>query len=159
MKMIDDDKIFKYVREKILGKECRITIHTLQKKKETSVYVMLGVKVPVCTKEFSMNRLAQEMKFRQAVFNYARLHGVTKASIKYHVNRQLIYRMKWRYDGTPESLMPKSRRPHHHPKQHTDEEISLIKNMREKYIMRKLGLYRDKNKNFISTRRLMSVQE
>ena len=78
--------------------------------------------------------------------------------------------MKWKYDGTPESLMPKSRRPHRHPNQHTDEEISLIKNMRKEFIydglnmfwyraalvtlmsslfrvMRKLGLYREKNKN------------
>ena len=39
-----------------------------------------------------MNRLAQEMKERQAVFNYARL--LTKAAIKYRVNRQLIYRMR-----------------------------------------------------------------
>ena len=59
-----------------------------------------------------MNRVAQELNFRQAVFKYANLHGVTKAAIKYHVNRQFIYRMKWKYDGTAESLLPKSRRPH-----------------------------------------------
>ena len=120
-----------------------------------------------------MNRIAQELKFRQAVFHYARLHGVSKAAVKYRVNRQFIYRMKWKYDGTPESLMPKSRRPHRHPNQHTDEEISLIKNMRKEFIydglnmfwyrlkcigytrsmsslfrvMRKLGLYREKKKN------------
>ena len=46
-------------------------------------------------------------------------------------------------DGTPESLMPKSRRPHRHPNQHTDEEISLIKNMRKEYedvFIRKYGI-------------------
>ena len=32
-----------------------------------------------------MNRLAQEMKFRQAVFNYAKLLAVTKATKKYRV--------------------------------------------------------------------------
>ena len=73
-----------------------------------------------------MKRISQELKFRQAVFNYAALHGVTKAAIKYNVNRQFIYRMKWKFDGTPESLMPKSRRPNHHPKEHTEEEIQLI---------------------------------
>ena len=88
-----------------------------------------------------MNRLAQEMKFRQAVFHYARLQGVTKAAIKYRVNRQFIYRMKWKYDGTPESLMPKSRRPHRHPNQHTDEEISLIKNMRKEFIYDGLNMF------------------
>ena len=120
-----------------------------------------------------MNRITQELKFRQAVFKHAELHGVTKAANKYHVNRQFIYRMKWKYDGTPESLMPKSRRPHHHPNEHSEEEIQLIKDMRKEYpfdglntfwyrlrrvgykramsalfrVMRRLSLYREKKKN------------
>ena len=32
-----------------------------------------------------------------------------------------------RYDGTLKSLEDKSRKPHYHPKQHTQEEIDLIK--------------------------------
>ncbi len=32
-----------------------------------------------------------------------------------------------RYDGSIESLEDKSRRPHYHPNQHTEEEIKLIK--------------------------------
>ena len=94
---------------------------------------MLGL-VLSKTKEFTMDRIAQEKSFRQAVFKYAEIYGVTKATVKYHVNRQFIYRMRWRYDGTAESLMPKSRRPHSHPNQHTDEEIALIKKMRAKFI-------------------------
>ena len=37
-----------------------------------------------------------------------------------------------RYDGTPESLAPKSRRPHHHPNEYSDQEISLIHRMRKR---------------------------
>ena len=120
-----------------------------------------------------MNRIAQEKSFRQSVYNYFLLHGATKTAIKYHVSRQFVYRLKWRYDGTAESLLPKSRKPHHHPNQHTEAEISLIRSMRKDFIsdglnmlwyrlrrvgykrtmsalfrvMRRLGLYREKKKN------------
>ena len=54
-------------------------------------------------------------------------YGVTKAAIKFGENRRTIYRWRDRYDGTLESLKDKSRRPHHHPNEHTEEEINLIK--------------------------------
>lgn len=54
--------------------------------------------------------------------------GVTKAAVKYKTNRQYIYRWKRRYDGSVESLRDRSRRPHHHPNQHTPEEIKPLKN-------------------------------
>lgn len=73
------------------------------------------------------------MKFRLSVLKFALANGVAKAVNKYHLNRQFIYRLKWRYDGTAESLLPKSRRPNHHPNEHTEEEIALIKDMRTKY--------------------------
>lgn len=75
-----------------------------------------------------MNRITQDIKYRLAILSYTEKHGVSKAAIKYRTNRQFIYRLKKRYDGTPQSLMPKSRRPHSHPNQHTEEEITLIKN-------------------------------
>ena len=43
--------------------------------------------------------------------------------------------MRWnkRYDGTIESLMDKSHRPHtKHPNSHTDEEIKKIKNLNKR---------------------------
>ena len=120
-----------------------------------------------------MNIIAQEMMFRLSVLKFALANGVAEAVNKYHLNRQFIYRLKWRYDGTAESLLPKSRRPNHHPNEHTEEEIALIKDMRTKYpfdglnmlwcrlkrvgytrcmaslyrVMRRLGLYRQKAKN------------
>ena len=76
-----------------------------------------------------MNSITQDIKYRLAIFSYAEKYGVTKAAIKYRTYRQFIYRLRKRYDGTSESLKPKSRRPKSHPNQHTEEEITLIKNM------------------------------
>ena len=78
-----------------------------------------------------MNTVTQKMKFRQSLIKYAKKYGVTKAAIKYNVNRQYIYRWKNRYDGTLQSLADKSHRPFHHPNQHTEAEIELIKDMRK----------------------------
>ena len=76
-----------------------------------------------------MNSITQDIKYRLSILSYAEKNGVTKAAIKYRTNRQFIYRLRQRYDGTPQSLAPKSRRPHSHPNQHTENEITLIKNM------------------------------
>lgn len=76
-----------------------------------------------------MNSIAQEAAFRFSVFSYAEKNGATKAANKYHVSRQFIYRLRWRYDGTKESLLPRSRRPHGHPNQHNPNEIKSILDM------------------------------
>ena len=72
------------------------------------------------------------MRFRLSLIKYSDKFGVSKAAIKYKTNRQYIYRWKRRYDGSIESLRDLSRRPHHHPNQHTPDEIRLIKNMRRR---------------------------
>lgn len=69
------------------------------------------------------------MKYRQSIMNYARKYGVSKASRKHNKTRSYIYFWLNRYDGTLESLACRSRRPHSHPNQHTEEEITLLKNM------------------------------
>ena len=79
-----------------------------------------------------MNTITQTMRFRQALILYSFKHGVTKAAIRYKVNRQYIYRWRKRYDGTLQSLADKSHRPHHHPNQHTPEELKLISDMRKR---------------------------
>lgn len=79
-----------------------------------------------------MATITQDMRYRLSLINYADKYGVSNAARKYKTNRQYIYRWKHRYDGSIESLRDKSRRPHHHPNQHTDEEITLIKNMRRR---------------------------
>ena len=80
----------------------------------------------------AMNSVTQDMRFRQSLLKYSQKYGVTKAAIKYKTNRQYIYRWLRRYDGTLESLRDRSRRPHHHPNQHNEEELKLIKDMRRR---------------------------
>ena len=78
-----------------------------------------------------MNTVTQTMQFRQSLLKYAEKYGVTKAAIKYNVNRQYIYRWKRRYNGDIQSLANKSHRPHH-PNQHTEAELQKIKNFRRR---------------------------
>ena len=80
----------------------------------------------------AMNTITQTMRFRQAVLEYSNKYGVTRAAIRYKVNRQYIYRWRKRYDGTIQSLADRSHRPHSHPNQHTPEEIKLILDMRRR---------------------------
>lgn len=79
-----------------------------------------------------MNKITQTARYRQALILCAQKYGVTKAAIRYHTNRQYIYRWLKRYDGTLKSLEDRSHRPHSHPNQHTPEEIKLICNMRRR---------------------------
>lgn len=79
-----------------------------------------------------MASITQDMRYRLSLIKYAEKYGVTKAAIRYKTNRQYIYRWKSRYDGTWDSLRNKSRRPHHHPNQHTPEELKLIADMRRR---------------------------
>lgn len=72
------------------------------------------------------------MRFKQVVIEYSFRHGVTTAAIRYKTSRQNIYRWRKKYDGTVRSLADGSHRPHSHPNQHTEEEITLVKNMRRR---------------------------
>lgn len=73
--------------------------------------------------------ITEEMRYRERLCLYAQKHGVTKAARRYHTNRQFVYRQLHKYDGTVESLALKSRRPHGHKHQHTEEELALIGRM------------------------------
>lgn len=79
-----------------------------------------------------MVSITQDLRFKQAVKEYSLAHGVTKAAIRYRKTRQWIYYWRRRYNGDIRSLLPMSRRPHSHPRAHTEEEIRLIQNMRKR---------------------------
>lgn len=79
-----------------------------------------------------MNSITQNILYKQSVVKYSLKHGVTKAAIKFKMHRKTIYRWREKYDGTAQSLKNKSRKPHSHPNQHTEEEIKLIKNYKNK---------------------------
>ena len=78
------------------------------------------------------NSITQDIQYKQTVVEYSYRHGVTKAAIKFKMYRKTIYRWRERYDGTAKSLKDKSRRPHSHPKQHTEKEIKKIKDYKAK---------------------------
>ena len=72
--------------------------------------------------------ITEEMKFRKKVVKYAIKHNNNAlAARRYHTSRQQVQRWRKKYDGTIQSLANKSRRPHSHPNQHTEEELELIK--------------------------------
>lgn len=74
-----------------------------------------------------MNSIASEAYNRQRIIKYSKKQGVTKASIRYRVSRQSIYKWQKRYDGRWESLIDRSHRPHSHPREHTPEEYDMIR--------------------------------
>ena len=102
---------------------------------------------------FMSNSITQDMKFRQSLMKYAEKYGVSRASRKYNKGRSYIYFWRNRWDGTVESLACQSRRPHGHPRQHTEQELKLIRDMRRRNP--KLGLtelwYRLKKRGYSRT--------
>ena len=76
--------------------------------------------------------ITQDMAYRQSLMKYAEKYGVSRASRKYNKSRSYIYFWKARWDGSVASLVCQSRRPHHHPNQHTEAELKLIRDMRRR---------------------------
>jgi transposase len=57
-------------------------------------------------------------------------YSILHICMKYHISKASLMRWSKAYDGTSESLMEKSRRPHSpHPNSHTAEEIKSILNL------------------------------
>lgn len=79
-----------------------------------------------------MKSITQNMKYLQSLMKYADKHGVSAAGRKYNRARSFIYFWRSRWDGSIESLQCRSRRPHAHPNQHTEEELTLVRNMRRR---------------------------
>ena len=75
-----------------------------------------------------------EIKLRQRAVEYAiKNDNNAKAARRYHTIRQQIARWRSQYDGTAQSLLPKSRRPLHHPKEHKTHELELIHKIYKRY--------------------------
>lgn len=83
-----------------------------------------------------MNILTQEAKKKQAVVKYAIRKGKSDASRKYGVSLSSVKRWCKRYDGTWQSMLEKSHRPHSHPNRHTEKEEKQIKNSFQKVFAR-----------------------
>lgn len=83
-----------------------------------------------------MNIITQDAKQKQAIVKYAERNGKSSASRMYGVSLSSVKRWCKRYDGTWQSLLKKSHRPHGHPKQHTPKEEKHIKNSFKKHYAR-----------------------
>ena len=79
-----------------------------------------------------MKTISQIARFRQSVVSYSVKFGVPAAVRRFNVSRASVYRWRSRFNGQTESLQDKSRRPHHHPNQHTEQELKLIRDMRRR---------------------------
>lgn len=74
-----------------------------------------------------MNILTSNAHFRQRVIKKSFKIGVTEAAKYYRISRNAIYEWRHKYDGKSwKSLVDKSHRPHHHPKEHTQQEKEMI---------------------------------
>ena len=81
-----------------------------------------------------MNRIAQDAHARQRYLEYYLRHGnATETAIRYKISRKTLHKWLKRYDGTWQSLVEQSRRPHHSPRAHTEEEIRQIRRLAKKH--------------------------
>ena len=95
-----------------------------------------------------MNILTQEAKKKQAIVEYAKKNGKSKASRKYGVSLSSVKRWCNRYDGTWQSLVERSHRPHSNPNRHTKSEERKIKKAFSKCYARygRYGVYEELRK-------------
>ena len=64
---------------------------------------------------------------------YRKTKDISFVCRRYHISKASLMRWNKRYDGTRESLIPKSHRPHTpHPNAHTEEELKWIKDYRRR---------------------------
>jgi transposase InsO family protein len=66
-------------------------------------------------------------QFRLRVVKSAAKSGNVSATARlFRVSRQSVHRWMARYDGTLQSLMDHSHKPHRHPNQHTKNEVDMV---------------------------------
>ena len=101
-----------------------------------------------------MDRIAQEAHARQQFLKYFLGHGdATETAIRYGISRKTLYKWLKRYDGTWQSLMARSKRPHKSPRAHTEEELRHIRRLVKKYHWTDLILaYQDLREKYAYTR-------
>ena len=75
-----------------------------------------------------MNMITQEARKKQEIVKQAIKNGKSETSRKYGVSLSSIKRWCKKYDGTWQSMLEKSHRPHSHPNRHTPKEERQIKN-------------------------------
>ena len=81
-----------------------------------------------------MERITQEAHNRQRMLKYFEGgHSATETALRYRVSRKTVYKWYKRWDGTWESLVERSHRPHHSPRAHTEAELRLIRRLAKRH--------------------------
>ncbi len=80
-----------------------------------------------------MDKLSQDAHARQRMLMFCQSHGVTKTSLRYRLSRKNIYKWLSRWDGTWQSLVDRSRRPHHSPRSQSKSEEKMVKRYGRQY--------------------------
>lgn len=74
-----------------------------------------------------MNDSNRDAHWRQRMLLYCQNHGPTETSIRYRQSRKSIWKWQNRWDGTWQSLVDQSRRPHSSPRRQSRSEEKLVK--------------------------------
>ncbi len=77
----------------------------------------------------------EKAKAKESIVKYARSHSMDKAILKFGVSRRTLFAWQKRWlDGgkTYKALINHSRRPHSHPRTHTEAELTLLRNLRRR---------------------------
>ena len=82
-----------------------------------------------------MGKIPQEAQWRQQVMEYFKnhMHTGTKTAIRYHISRKTLYKWWKRWDGNPESLIDRSRRPHKTREGHNEHWLKIIRRLCKKH--------------------------
>lgn len=101
-----------------------------------------------------MDRITQDAYARQRMVEYFKKHGNgTATANRYKVSRKTLYKWVKRYDGTLESLMERSHRPHYSPRAHTENELKQIRRVMKKHHWEDVILaYQDMREKYDYTR-------
>ena len=80
--------------------------------------------------KYSKRYLPHELSTKVGAMNlYRKTKDIHFVLRRYHISKASLMRWNKQFDGTKESLMPKSHRPHRqHPNAHTEEELPWIRN-------------------------------
>lgn len=65
-----------------------------------------------------MESLSQIALFRQSVVAFSFRNSIKSTINRFNISRATLYHWCKKYDGTPNSILDKSSRPHFYPNQH-----------------------------------------
>ena len=80
-----------------------------------------------------MDDSRREAHWRQRMMLYCQNHGLTATADRYHLSRKSVWKWRCRWDGTWESLLDQSRRPHTSPRRQSRSEEKLVERYGKKY--------------------------